>query len=109
MDIIKKQIEIYCTNKGKTPFISWLESLKDSKFRYRIKERLDRVTLGNMGDYKSIKHGVLELRLDFGPGYRIYFGEENQKIVILLCGGNKSTQEKDIKNAIKYWEDYLSR
>ena len=62
-----------------------------------------------MGDCKPIDQGVFELRLDFGPGYRIYFGEENQKIVVLLCGGDKSTQEKDIKKAIKYWEDYLSR
>ncbi|MFI4938659.1 MAG: type II toxin-antitoxin system RelE/ParE family toxin [Candidatus Berkiellales bacterium] len=109
MDSIKRQIEIYCTTNGKKPFISWLESVKDKKYRYRIKERLDRIALGNMGDCKLIKYGIFELRCDFGPGYRIYFGEENKKIVILLCGGDKSTQEKDIKKAIKYWEEYLSR
>lgn len=109
MDIIKKQIEIYCTADGKQPFISWLEFLKDKKFRYRIKERLDRVALGNMGDCKSIKQGISELRFNFGSGYRIYYGEENQKIIILLCAGDKATQEKDIKKALKYWEDYLSR
>ena len=109
MNTIKKQIEIYCATNGKKPFISWLESLKDKKFRYRIKERLDRIALGNMGDCKPIAQGVSELRFDFGPGYRVYFGEKNQKMVILLCGGDKSTQDKDIKKAIKYWEDYLSR
>ncbi len=110
MDIIKKRhIEIYCATNGKKPFITWLESLKDKKFRYRVKERLDRIALGNMGDCKSIKQGVSELRFDFGPGYRVYFGEENQKIIILLCAGDKSTQDKDIKKALKYWEDYLSR
>ncbi|MFO1257109.1 MAG: type II toxin-antitoxin system RelE/ParE family toxin [Gammaproteobacteria bacterium] len=92
MDIIKRQIEIYCSTNGKQPFTAWLESLKDNKSRYRIKERLDRIALGNLGDCKPLTHGVFELRLDFGPGYRIYFGEENQKIVILLCGGDKSTQ-----------------
>ena len=109
MAVIKKQIEIYCTSNGKKPFISWLESLKDNKARYRIKERLDRITLGNMGDCKRIQQGISELRCDFGPGYRVYFGEEEQTLIILLCGGDKSTQEKDIKKAIQYWEDYLSR
>ena len=109
MSVTQKQIEIYTSANGKKPFITWLESLKDKKIRYRIKERLDRITLGNMGDFKPIKHGVSELRLDFGSGYRVYFGEEKQKVIILLCGGDKSTQEKDIKKAIKYWEDYLSR
>ncbi len=109
MEVSKKQIEIYSFVNGKKPFVSWLESLKDKKIRYKIKERLDRIALGNMGDCKSIKQGVFELRLDFGPGYRVYFGEENQKVVILLCGGDKSTQETDIKKAIKLWQDYLSR
>lgn len=109
MAIIKRQIEIYSAINGKKPFISWLESLKDKKIRYRIKERLDRIAIGNMGDYKPIKKGVSELRFDFGPGYRVYFGEDKQKVIILLCGGDKSTQETDIKKAIKYWQDYLSR
>jgi len=104
-----KQIELYTTEKGEQPFIQWLESLKDKAGRYRIKERLDRVALGNLGDHKYIRDGVSELRLDFGPGYRIYFGEERETIVLLLCGGDKSTQRKDIKKAITYWKDYLLR
>lgn len=109
MLILARQIEIYRTKNGVKPFQEWLESLRDSAGRYRIKERLDRVALGNLGDYKSIDSGILELRLDFGPGYRIYFGEVGKKIVLLLSGGDKSTQKKDIKKAIGYWNDYLSR
>jgi putative addiction module killer protein len=66
----------------------------------RLKERLDRVALGNLGDYKQINKDIFELRLAFGAGYRIYFYEEDRKIVLLLSGGNKSTQKKDIKKAM---------
>jgi putative addiction module killer protein len=104
-----RQIEIYRTKDGVKPFQEWLESLRDNAGRYRIKERLDRVALGNLGDHKFIDGGVLELRLDFGPGYRIYFGEIGKKIILLLSGGDKSTQKKDIKKAIGYWHDYLAR
>ncbi len=104
-----KEIELYTTKMGEQPFGVWLDALKDKMGRYRIKERLDRIALGNMGDCKYLSDGVSELRLDFGPGYRIYFGEEGTKILILLCGGNKSTQKKDIKKAITYWKDYLLR
>lgn len=106
---ILKKIEIYVTKSGKTPFIEWLEAFKDSSVRFRIKERLDRVALGNMGDHKYLGNGVSELRLDFGSGYRIYFGEENERIVLLLCAGDKSTQKKDIKRAMTYWVDYQAR
>ena len=105
---IKKIVEIYVTSSDKKPFIEWLESL-DDKIRYRVKERLDRVLLGNLGDNKFIKNGVFELRLDFGSGYRIYFGNEKKFFIVLRCGGNKSTQNKDIKKALEYWKDYLSR
>jgi putative addiction module killer protein len=107
--IRKKQLEIYVTENGRIPFTDWLESLKDKTARFRIKERLDRVSLGNLGDYKSIGEGVYELRLTFGPGYRIYFGQEGEKIILLLCGGDKSTQIKDIKKAKEYWQAYLLR
>jgi putative addiction module killer protein len=102
----KKQLEVYVTSDGKKPFVEWLESLKDGISRYRIKERLDRIALGNMGDFKSISGGIYELRLAFGSGYRIYYGQEGKKIILLLCGGDKSTQKEDIKKAIGYWQDY---
>ncbi len=104
-----KKIEIYVDENGRKPFIEWLDSLKDKMGRYRIKERLDRIALGNFGDCKSISGGISELRCNFGPGYRVYFGEDDKKIVLLLCGGDKSTQEKDIKKATNYWKDYLLR
>lgn len=104
-----KEIKLYTNKKGQQPFILWLESFKDKVGRYRIKERLDRISLGNMGDYKFLSDGVSEFRLDFGSGYRIYFAEEGSNIILLLCAGNKGTQKKDIKKAIAYWNDYLSR
>ena len=107
---IKKDLEIYVSKDGKAPFVDWLESLKDKKVKHRVQERLDRVALGNLGDFKPITngHGVSELRLSFGAGYRVYYGEKGSKLIILLCGGSKSTQKKDIKKAINYWLDYLS-
>lgn len=105
----KNQIEIYSTREGKFPFITWLESLKDKSIRYRIKERLDRVALGNLGDYKVLSEGLVELRLHFGAGYRIYFAWEGSRIIVLLCAGDKSSQKRDIKKAASYWKDYLER
>lgn len=105
----KKEIDIYVTPDGRQPFVEWLESLKDRITRSRIRERLDRISLGNIGDYKSIGEGVMELRFKFGSGYRIYFGEDGDSIILLLCGGDKGTQVRDIKKAKKYWQDYLMR
>ena len=64
---------------------------------------------GNLGDYRSVGEGVCELKIDYGPGYRVYFGQIGSTIVLLLCGGNKSTQEQDIRRAIEYWTDYRRR
>jgi len=89
--ILKKQLKVYVTEDGRKPFIEWLESLEDKTIRYRIKERLDRVALGNLGDHKFISDGVYELRLVFGSGYRIYYGNEGKEIILLLCGGDKSS------------------
>ncbi|MEE9452664.1 MAG: type II toxin-antitoxin system RelE/ParE family toxin [Gammaproteobacteria bacterium] len=105
----KNKIEIYIAPTGKKPFVDWLESLKDKSIRYRIKERLDRVALGNLGDYKTIEKSVYEFRFDFGSGYRIYFGKQGNNIILLLCGGDKSSQKKDIKQAIAHWGNYLKR
>jgi putative addiction module killer protein len=105
-EILKKQIEIYVEKNGQSPFINWLEAL-DPSIRVRVKERLDRVALGNLGDYKQINKDIFELRLSFGAGYRIYFYRDGNKIILLLSGGNKSTQKKDIKKAIGYLNDYL--
>lgn len=106
---IHKTIRNYLTLSGKSPFSEWLQGLKDSEARLRILRRLDRIELGNYGDSKSVGDGVYELRFTFGPGYRVYFAEHDNTIVILLCGGNKSTQKQDIKTAKAYWLEFRSR
>jgi putative addiction module killer protein len=82
-------------------FSKWLRSLRDRQARARIQTRLDRLQLGLVGDVKSIGKGVFELRIDYGPGYRVYFSQNGQELVILLAGGDKSTQDRDIKTALK--------
>lgn len=100
---------MYVASDGASPFEDWLTGLKDMKARAKIRIRLDRLKLGNFGDCKSVGSGVFELRIDFGPGYRIYFGQIGNTLVVLLCGGDKSSQTKDINNANKFWEDYKLR
>ena len=100
-----KNIKMYQADDGACPVISWLESLDDS-IRYRIKARLARVHLGNLGEYKMLGDGLGELKFNFGSGYRIYFGEFTGEIILLLCAGDKSSQKKDIKLARIYLEDY---
>ncbi|PCH57415.1 MAG: addiction module protein [Legionellales bacterium] len=104
-----RYLEVYVARNGKKPFIEWLESFKDKTIKHRVQERLDRVSLGNLGDCKPVGNGVFELRLAMGAGYCIYFGEEKKNVVILLCGGSKRTQKQDIKRAINFWKDYLER
>lgn len=99
----------YVKSDGKAPFNDWLEKLKDRKARAIIRARINRVRLGNLGNCKSLGVGVSELKINFGAGYRVYFGHEGNKIVILLSGGDKSGQNKDIRQAKEYWQDYLRR
>lgn len=77
----------------------WFASLRDRVARVRIDIRIRRLSLGNRGDVKPVGEGVFEIRIDYGPGYRIYYIQKNNAIVILLCGGDKSTQSKDINRA----------
>jgi putative addiction module killer protein len=93
---------------GNEPFTEWIDSFRDAKTKRRILQRLFRIESGNYGDFKSLKDGIFELRLKFSSGYRIYFGEHGDTIVVLLCGGDKSTQEQDIKKAKIYWKEYLN-
>ena len=108
-DIKPKQIRFYQTKSGKIPYKEWFDNLKDSKVRHRIRARLDRVELGNLGDFKNLSDGVSELKFSFGPGYRIYFAEQDDIFIILLCGGDKSSQKKDINTAKQYWNDLQER
>ena len=103
MDMPPQEISLYLLPDGSCPFVQWLEGLRDRRARAKIKQRLDRLELGNMGDFKAVGKGVSELRVNYGPGYRIYFARTGQQIVLLLCGGDKKTQNKDILKAQQYW------
>ena len=100
------RVREYITREGKCPFRNWLESLPIS-IKARIQARIFRFELGNLGDYKSVGGGVLEARLVFGPGYRVYFGIHKREIVVLLLGGDKDSQKRDIVKAKLYWSDFL--
>ena len=100
---------MYRTPDGIEPFTRWLQGLKDYSAVARITHRLDRLEFGNWGDCKAIGDGVSELRVPYGPGYRVYLAQDGDTVVILLCGGDKRTQNKDIKTAKKYWREYKER
>ncbi len=105
----KFNIHIYEDANEAQPFTQWLGSFADRNMRARIKIRLERVAAGNWGDYKAVGDGVLELRISFGAGYRIYFAAVDDKLILLLCAGDKSSQVSDIQKAKKYWFDYQGR
>jgi putative addiction module killer protein len=106
VEVQPRQLQNYQTADGRSPFEEWLISLKDLKATVKIEKRLQRVKLGNLGDYRSVGEGVCELKIDYGPGYRVYFGQIGSTIVLLLCSGDKSTQEQDILKAKEYWKNY---
>ncbi len=103
------EIRRYVTETGKAVFGEWIESLRDRAAIARIFVRIDRLAKGNRGDCKSVGEGIFELRIDFGPGYRVYFAQFGETLILLLSGGDKSTQEQDIRNAKFYWQDYKRR
>lgn len=103
------ELEIYQTRFGKRPFEAWLNKLKDHQGVAAIKIRLNRVKLGNLGDTKPVGNSVYELKIKFGPGYRVYYSQIGKKILLLLCGGDKRSQEKDIKIAKEYLQDFAIR
>src|SRR5258706_9104578 len=96
MEASEKQIEYYETTDGKSPFREWFAALRDRKAQARIDARLARVQLGNFGEHEPVGEGVMELKIDYGSGYRVYFGQMRTTLVILLCGGGKGKQTKDI-------------
>ncbi len=99
-------LEYYETDNGKSPFLEWQSGLTQ-KVRDLMTVRLARVRLGNFGDCKPIEgeRGLFELRMHMSPGFRIYFGKRGKRVVILLYGGDKSSQKRDISRAKKYWDD----
>lgn len=98
------QLEYYLDDNGNAPFLVWLYSLRDKVAVYRIRARLDRVELGNFGTAKPLGDGVSELKIDHGPGYRVYYAMNGKSVVLLLIGGDKPTQQKDIETAKAYWK-----
>ncbi len=109
MEARERTLRTYESADGRVPFNEWLAGLRDRKARAIIRTRLDRVSLGLLGDYKSVGGGVQELRISYGSGYRVYFAQVGDIIIILLCGGDKSSQQQDIERAKNYWDDYRSR
>ncbi len=109
MDARPQSLEEYVTREGKNPFQKWLRGLRDTRARARIRIRLNRIRLGNFGTAKPVGEGVLELVIPYGPGYRVYFARTGSTVVLLLCGGDKSTQPRDINKAKEYWLDYQRR
>lgn len=103
------EIEIYQTDTGKRPFSQWLNDINDHVTKAKLRLRLDRLKMGNFGKCEPVGDGVFELKTYFGPGYRIYFGKIKLKCVLLLCGGDKSSQKSDIQKAQAYFKDYQSR
>lgn len=103
-----KTVIVYRDRDGNEPFTAWLNRLRDPTTRRRILQRLLRVESGHYGDYKPVGDGVHEFRFFFGAGYRVYFGEDGDKLVILLCGGDKDSQSRDIQQAQRYWQEYIS-
>ena len=103
-----KTVVVYATPSDKEPFTIWLNNIRDARTRRRILQRLIRLESGNFGDYKFVGDGVSELRISFGPDYRIYFGLDGDTIVVLLCGGDKGSQRRDIQQAKAYWKEYLN-
>ncbi len=104
-----KQIIVFETANGSCPFEEWLYALRDRRAVARVDARVTRLEAGNPGDYKSLIDGVYELRIDYGPGYRIYFAFSGRQIVLLLWGGDKTTQTSDIRTAVKYWKEFQER
>lgn len=101
-----KKVIVYQDASGTEPFTDWLNNLRDEKGRRAVLKRISRLEYGLYGDCEPVGDGVSELRIFLGPGYRVYFAEEARHIVVLLCGGDKSTQDKDIKTAKAYWKEY---
>ena len=101
-----KEVVAFRAKDGQVPFEEWLGDLDDKRAIARVLARLARVRQGNLGDCKSVGEGVSELRVDYGPGYRVYLGQKGQTLIVLLCGGDKRTQDRDIRLAKQFWQEF---
>ena len=105
-DVHPREIRVYQTSEGREPFNEWLDSIRDTRTQDRIQARLQRLEDGNLGDCQPVGEGIFELRIHFGAGYRIYFGQVGRTLILLLCGGAKTSQTRDIQRAKVYWSEY---
>lgn len=103
------ELRRYLTASGRDVFGEWLSGFRDLRTRAKIVARVDRLSVGNFGDCKALRGGLFELRIDWGPGYRVYYALTGKECVLLLCGGDKRKQSSDIKRAIEYLKDYKER
>ena len=108
-EAIPRKVETYVTGDGRDVVQEWLNGLADQWARVLIDKTVAKVRLGNLGQHKSVGEGVQEIVLDYGPGYRIYFGEHGATLVILLCGSKKKRQGEAINQAKRYWKDWEER
>ena len=99
----------YQTADGRDPFQEWLAKLADRNARARVAVRVQRMAAGNFGDHKPLNDGVWELRIDHGPGYRVYYAQAGRRVLLLLIGGDKRRQQADIETAVRYWQDWQRR
>jgi putative addiction module killer protein len=100
------EIREYVTRDGKAVYTEWFNKVRDRRACVKIRTQIDRLSQGNSGDCKALGSGLHELRIHYGPGYRVYFGNAGKCIILLLCGGSKGSQQQDIVRAKQYWEDY---
>ena len=103
------ELRHYTTADGVDVFAQWLDSLRDRQAQARVAARLVRLNNGNFGDCKPLGEGVWELRIDWGPGYRVYYAIQSQRLILLCEGGDKRSQAADIKRAIERWQDWQQR
>jgi putative addiction module killer protein len=103
------EIRHYVNRAGKDVFDDWLTQLADAHAQAKIATRINRLAAGNFGDCKPLRQGVCELRIDWGPGYRVYYAMIGRERVLLLCGGDKRKQSADIERALEYLKDYKER
>ena len=103
------ELRRYQLEDDRVPVTEWLSGLRDKRARAQIEVRLRRVSAGNFGDCKPVGEGVSELKVDIGAGYRVYYGKHGLTLVILLCGGDKASQQADITHAKGYWADWKRR
>jgi putative addiction module killer protein len=103
------EIDYYKAEDGTAPFREWLAALRDVTGRAKVRVRLDRARQGNLGDHKHLDGGLYELRIDSGPGYRVYYAIEGNRLILLLIGGDKESQQRDIAKAASYLQDHRRR